>query len=575
MVFKLVASIFICCAVPTFATFGEFFKDSSNRREISHVKHVAPSTYSVPIFQYGPPKLKLNVQKQGQEKFSGLIDKFNKKPGFKSISKVSHGARFPINIKSFGNHNIGHGQATHKRPSFPQPQIKGHCDGWIPILGPSVVPEPLHIAQEVHQPESIHVQALPIENLNQHSTYGVPEAVQVQEPIFAEPLSVENHNQHLTYGVPAEQKLQITQSHAIDSFSNNDQNTVNLIDTGLQAPALSSSLHDELSGGFDIIKSHGFELTNLNNDNTFNQLPPAVNAPSTTYGFPSFSNHVPFKQIHKQPPIFTGQKSALGIRYGSVSGNLKPWPIPGTPPKYPLSFREPVPRGLIESIGHNVQHLDNYGVKLHPQTNIYLPPPPSPLPISNAHTLPLKLSPVQFLSTDYSGHQQAHESNQVVITHQNTCTHGPNFGDNAVSSNVVVAQNSPVKDISSYGPPASGTIDSVDEAQLPGLDGLNVISAQKSQTVEILEKSPENVAYDVQFQKSIASTGQGGISVNHDQIINNGLLQSIITAVEQPQPNILEHADQRVDSSNDIKIVFNTTKSISDNIETELPKANN
>lgn len=254
-----------------------------------------------------------------------------------------------------------------------------------------------------------------------------------------------------------------------------------------------------------------------------------------------------------------------------------------------------MPQGLIESIGHNVQHLDNYGVKLHPQTNIYLPPPPSPLPISNLHSLPLKQS-VPFLTQGYFDQQQAHESNQVAITHHHSCTHGPNFAsegfhaqqlggsvyEGAASNNLITVEEKAAPtgtDISSYGPPASGTIEGTTQNErqqepLPGLDGLDVISAQKSHTVEIPTGNAASggTAYDIQFQQSIASSGQGGLAVNHDQIVNNGLLQSIITAVEQPQqPNIITQADQRADTSDDVKIVFNTTE----NIEALKPKADN
>lgn len=265
-------------------------------------------------------------------------------------------------------------------------------------------------------------------------------------------------------------------------------------------------------------------------------------------------------------------------------GNLKAWPIPGTAPKYPLSFREPVPAGLIESIGHNVQHLDSYGVKLHPQTNIYLPPPPSPLPISSLHSLPLKQSPGNFLTHGYfEPQQQAHESNQVAITHQHSCTHGPNLADGfhaqqlvglyegAASNNLIVEEKALGKDESSYGPPPSGIVQTTDQGSLPGLDGLNVISAQKSHTVEVPTNAEGGTAYDIQFQQSIASSGHGGTAVNHNQIVNNGLLQSIITAVEQPQPSIVTQADQRADNSDDIKIVFNTTE----NVQAEKPKADN
>lgn len=263
---------------------------------------------------------------------------------------------------------------------------------------------------------------------------------------------------------------------------------------------------------------------------------------------------------------------------------MKPWPIPGKPPKYPLSYREPVPSGLIESIGHQVRHLDNYGIKLHPQNDVYLPPPPNPLPIPGLHSLPLEQGSTQFLAQhqDY-GHQLALDSNQVAITHHATCSHGPNLADENVSStNLVEEQKSKAEDISSYGPPPSGTqtVDDIkQEDSLPGLDGLNVISAQKSHSVQIPAYTPATDLYEVQFQQSIANTGYNGNSVGHDKIINNGLLQSIISAVEQPQQS--EHFarvgtnDQDTDYS-EVKIVFNKSnnENVSDdkNKEAETPK---
>lgn len=79
--------------------------------------------------------------------------------------------------------------------------------------------------------------------------------------------------------------------------------------------------------------------------------------PQTSYGPPpSGTVLTPPNGIYGVPP---GAKYAgLAIQHGSISGNLKPWPVSGSPPKRPIPFKEPLPQGLIESIGEKVKHID-------------------------------------------------------------------------------------------------------------------------------------------------------------------------------------------------------------------------
>lgn len=291
MMWKFVITILIYCAVPSHATFGDFFKSDKGPQ----VKHVAPSTYSVPIFKYGPPQMKFNGHGQGHpppqqghsggfpgltDKFNansggfpggfpGLTDKFNAKKNFlsKSISKVSHGGppRFPINLKSFGGPKPVYGPPQRPRPQFvPQhgggghslPQVKGHCDGWIPILGPSVHqpehhfhPEPhFHHAPEpqlqiLEQPAVLPEATLPLDNIVPHENYGVPGHVEDNS------LHVVQSNVGVgVEAVPAVEELH--QHHVEQSFG--DVNP---------APIIPNVLSNELSGGFDIVKSHGIEVS--------------------------------------------------------------------------------------------------------------------------------------------------------------------------------------------------------------------------------------------------------------------------------------------------------------------------
>ncbi|XP_036344608.1 trithorax group protein osa-like, partial [Rhagoletis pomonella] len=90
--------------------------------------------------------------------------------------------------------------------------------------------------------------------------------------------------------------------------------------------------------------------------------------------------------------------------------------------------------------------------------------------------------------------------------------------------------------------------DGTDPQDLPGLDGLNVISAQKSQSIQL---SPEQVSgaahsqHEPTFQLDIAGNGVKSIqteqSANHEEILSEGLLQSILTAIEQPQSKNVQH----------------------------------
>jgi len=105
----------------------------------------------------------------------------------------------------------------------------------------------------------------------------------------------------------------------------------------------------------------------------------------------------------------------------------------------------------------------------------------------------------------------------------------------------------------SYGPPPSGNDldydhtgyasqknsvaalpDGTDPHQLPGLDGLDVLSAQKSQSIQLNGQQPTQ-NFQVQFGGSLNnSPGVSAGDANHEEILSQGLLQSILTAIEQP-----------------------------------------
>ncbi|KAM7348837.1 uncharacterized protein ACRADG_008020 [Cochliomyia hominivorax] len=196
-----------------------------------------------------------------------------------------------------------------------------------------------------------------------------------------------------------------------------------------------------------------------------------------------------------------------------------------------------------------------------------------------------------FAATQYNNeivHGQALPLQQQPRFHD--CGHGPNLvGGGSFSyqqqqhqqqqyssgSSTSISQSIPVAEqhtqfisgpASSYGPPPSGNdLDHIGYASeksqvtalpdgtnpegLPGLDGLNVLSAQKSQAIHLSSQETTNgKTYQVQF-------GGNGQTANHEEILSAGLLQTILNAVEQPQQ---QHqplpANHKAESRSDIDI---------------------
>lgn len=314
----------------------------------------------------------------------------------------------------------------------------------------------------------------------------------------------------------------------------------------------------------------------------------------------------------------SGHYSGLGIQHGTITGNVRNLPINYNPPRQPVSFRAPVPIGLIESIGHSVQHADTFGFRL-PQSPVYLPPGTGeiPRPPSGLEALPQQ-EHVQFNSNgDHGLHTQIAAQALPLIQPArfagSDCSHGPNlvgtsqnipalqstYGVPNVALDVsqsgfeVAHSNSHSTLASSYDPPASGVIGSHSHQQenvhevhepsssygpppsgnpadslafdtelkssavaidsstkiessaseetnasaLPGLDGagLDIVSAKKSNSVEIPIQGTLG-AYSLQFQAAdpLGSQNNEVDGPDHKQLLSEGLLQSILSAIEQP-----------------------------------------
>ncbi|XP_055846885.1 neurogenic protein mastermind [Episyrphus balteatus] len=357
---------------------------------------------------------------------------------------------------------------------------------------------------------------------------------------------------------------------------------------------------------------------------------------------------------------FSSQGSNLGILYGTQSGNQRPWLNNAlTPPSNPVTYRPPVPQGLLESIGATVQHLDQFGVKPPNQPATYIPPPPKEIaepasqygppqqPASQYGPPQQQLLPPQESvniefhhqaggggggsQNQYHQHQHHHENyreeergnafNQYLpppppvpapqqqqgylppplpISHQHhhqgssfggassfsgsqqqqqfihtqglpftqearfnqpqDCGHGPNLvGANYQFQQQQFLDQGVGRPASSYGPPPSApgsgpdaigyeskrssvaTLpdNNVNSENLPGLEGLNVISAQKSQSVSLPVEDLQASPFQIQIQSSNPSQSlvNSDGNTNHEEVLSQGLLQSILTAIEQPQQN--------------------------------------
>lgn len=231
-----------------------------------------PVSYSIPIQQYGPPKLNFGGGGFNKKFISGGHGNGHGSSGghgsyvnFRGPSADKRVAPKPI----YGPPRYGSPQPNffQKKPSFPQkqfaprpvygpPQKTQGCDGWTPIVGPTInfAPQaeahaaPVQIQAEVYAPsaeygpppppppptphQSYGPPSAPVEIHAPASSYGPPPAGLVQQPIIDEPHAPLGDNLHLPdVGPPA-------------GFHNS-------IGGGI----------DFGSGGFDIVKSEGIEVS--------------------------------------------------------------------------------------------------------------------------------------------------------------------------------------------------------------------------------------------------------------------------------------------------------------------------
>ncbi|XP_062562544.1 uncharacterized protein LOC134226045 [Armigeres subalbatus] len=516
-----------------FSTFGFGGEEEHRHHHQQPQQHYGPPPKPI----YGPPK-----PSYGVPTFNPPAPKpvYGPPKPIYAPPKPVYGPPKPIFTaqQSFGHHSSAHVPPT-------PPEIK--CDGWKPIAGP-VVQGPPPAQVEIHAPES---------------SYGPPPS---------------------------------------GDFLGAGHQQISGGDLGLQLPRLEHgpAFNNDLHGGLELQKGNSLEIQSNFISDSYGAPPLDSYAPGTYK--PSFVKPLPPPpppplpsppKLQFPPTQFYGAphrpgsfQNGLAISYGSISGNLRPWSGPVSAPRQPIAHRPPVPSGLIESIGHTVEQLDNFGTKPHYSGDVYLPPPTSDIPSAPAaslelHSLPSDHPPKPFL-TQHQFPEALAQVQQPRIPDLNVlpisgsdCGHGPELSGHDQQSSYFGASGAQAYASeetnsidSSYGPPASGSVgefrtahqlsgsEPIAASSLPGLSGglggLELVSAQKSHSLTIPVQGQLG-SYQLQFQSADpVSSGHGGSGgAPHEQILTEGLLQSILSAIEQPQSNFQQETsyDPNIDHS--------------------------
>ncbi|GAB0100324.1 hypothetical protein DMENIID0001_163490 [Sergentomyia squamirostris] len=503
-------------------------------------------------------------------------------PSFASKPSSSYGP--PSLGRPLGPQFGGHHHGSSSIPPTP-PEIR--CDGWKPIPGPAIQPiQSIHPETSYGPPASGIPHSAPAdhgrENHIHHEDIGGLELPHAEH-------SVQFHGDLGGFGhggggadisVIKSNSFELSNNHIGDSYGPPPPVSIST-SYGPPGPhgspiSISHGSHGGSHGSFGgsfggSHSSHGHQISS-------SYGPPSFSFPKPVYKGPHVGLTPP-SGVYGVPP--GGSYAGLAIQHGTQSGNLKPWPVPGSAPKRPIPFRPPVPQGLLESIGHSVQHLDNFGVKQHHGGGgVYLPPPSEiPPPPHGLHSLPLENSQRPFLSQHNfngfnegrgGGHDCGHgpqvlqdsygpppsgtvqptaedgshgydvPAPDIPIGHQPHAVYGvPDFGQPIhTSGGDSLAYDTEVRTASI--PAQHGSTEQIEEektkAEVSGLTGLDVISAQKSQSITIPVQGALGT-YQLQFQAADPLTGVEGNSIDsppHQQLLSEGLLQSILSAIEHP-----------------------------------------
>ncbi|RZC37398.1 uncharacterized protein BDFB_001104 [Asbolus verrucosus] len=381
--------------------------------------------------QYGPPKQifapKLPKPNYGPPKQQYGPPKLPPKPLFVP-QKTTNFKQQSVTIVTIPNLNIGHPQADYGPPSAasvghygpPEPIPHGpphpgvpapptppdiKYDGWQPIPGlvsrpPSgsyVVPEAQH-----HGVEDLHFNAdftpPPISGGHGLSAH-----------VSSSSLS-SSSSHSISGGYSSSSHAVGSSSHGVGSSSHG---------VGASSHGLGSSSHGSSSHGIGSF-SHGVSSSSHGIRSSFGSSVKSHHSSHNFHGSHGLSisssgiGLIPPSGLYGTPPsghYGTPLLSKPNAQYGAPLNALKI-----NPPKHPVIFREPVPAGLIESIGQHTAHKDAHGIIESSHSNTYtgptyIPPPipditkpvkeEEPLAPSHLYSLPNPVPSISFQSVSH------------------------------------------------------------------------------------------------------------------------------------------------------------------------------
>ncbi|XP_077284429.1 uncharacterized protein LOC143909979 [Arctopsyche grandis] len=344
--------------------------------------------------------------------------------------------------------------------------------------------------------------------------------------------------------------VSVLQSLGFDLGSNvgfNSQSHSNSISSSYGVPLDSFSANGPYPGPRQLSGSHSFSSDI------------GLKPPSGIYGVPPGGKY----GIPPPPPPHNTYKPShqhnhLALSYGVPSGSIGSGSIHAlgaSSPKRPINFRDPVPSGLLENIGHTVIQKDVLGID---DSNIqtqhtYLPPPVQALPEtshsssfsiqasiepSNLYSLPSATNPINF---------QNHGSQQI---------------SSSGYSSSLDSYNAPFATVSdSYGAP------SIENSVTTTLDGKNIVKTENSETnsaqadaaslaAAILKNCPYHkalyeAAKNVEQQNPSVLASSLIASLNSDSSDSSNSASSITNAFKQlpPGTNLINFNENSVNSN--------------------------
>ncbi|XP_075989879.1 uncharacterized protein LOC142985538 [Anticarsia gemmatalis] len=308
-------------------------------------------------------------------------------------------------------------------PGIPAPPTPPHVlyDGWKPIPG---VSQPIHqIGHEIHQQVDQHIGQQIHQQVDQHIGQEIHQ--HVGQDHFANDIQL-----NLDQSLPnLDSHNQFSSAQITTGYANVHQDALANIDLNAIVGGDSNGIDQSKT----VFEAHYTE-------NRGHQADLAVGKPFDTYGAPpldSFSSSGPYPASLRQqgakglvaPSGFYGVP--LGSQYGAPPRHSPNLPLPYgyhsggghtglNSPQKPIKFRESVPEGLFEGIGHVSQHKDAHHIDHVHQGPAYLPPPIRDIKDVNIHSgnaglnsVSLSIEPTNLYSLPHNGNPISFQQQQV------------------------------------------------------------------------------------------------------------------------------------------------------------------